>query len=334
MVGLPEGGATLIDGKPHRFTCNFDDALDDYPEEYRIWPISDCQLDGELAFWRLFVEWRDKFDSGVHPDSLEQHPNYTRLKAGVQEYRHDPPGEARMAVPECTSITTAPSPAACHDTSFGGHSKRRARQRQARPPVIKRQLHPRGHRRRPGRSSSQAMVDRGGGGSRTRRGGRTDVELRTRVLGKRPRVPRRSPRRAAPEPTRPWDRGPRARSRASPPRRLARKSSQCKRRSKLSRLRGPQRPTARRHRGDSTAGRPKRLPDEHRVHVGQRQRFRAPPRAFAPTPGSRRASLPAARRRRPRARDPAAPASAWAPARRRAWWASRSPGRRRASGGA
>lgn len=111
----PRGGVTLIDGKPYRFTCNFDDALDDYPEEYRIWPIPDRQLDGELAFWRLFVEWRDKFDSGVHPDSLEQHPNYTRLKAGVQEYRHDPPGEARMAVPEWHLD---------HDRSFAGRVPR------------------------------------------------------------------------------------------------------------------------------------------------------------------------------------------------------------------
>ena len=34
----PRDGVVRIDGRPHRFRCDFDEALDDYPDDYRVWP--------------------------------------------------------------------------------------------------------------------------------------------------------------------------------------------------------------------------------------------------------------------------------------------------------
>ena len=100
MVGSPKSGVTLVDDRPHRFICNFDEALDDYPDEYQLWPISDQELDAELAFWRLWVEWRGQFDSGAHPAPFEQHPDYGSLKPGIAQYSDAPLAAALLAVPE------------------------------------------------------------------------------------------------------------------------------------------------------------------------------------------------------------------------------------------
>jgi hypothetical protein len=96
----PRSGVTLIDGNPYRFTCHFDEALDDYPDEYRLWPISAQQLDADLAFWRIWIEWRGQFDSGAHPAPFEEHPDYASLKPGIDQYRGAPPAGALVAVPE------------------------------------------------------------------------------------------------------------------------------------------------------------------------------------------------------------------------------------------
>ena len=96
----PRAGVTLIEGRPHRFICSFDDGLDEYPDEYRLWPISAEQLDADLAFWRIWTEWRGKFDPGARPAPFEQHPDYPRLKVAMEEYQQAPPAGALVAVPE------------------------------------------------------------------------------------------------------------------------------------------------------------------------------------------------------------------------------------------
>jgi hypothetical protein len=96
----PLSGLTLVEGRPHRFLCEFDEELDDYPDEYEVWPISAAAVEAELAFWRLFVEWRARFDSGQRPGSFEQEPEYASLKKGVQQYQDGPPRDARVGVPE------------------------------------------------------------------------------------------------------------------------------------------------------------------------------------------------------------------------------------------
>ena len=35
----PRSGVALVDGKPNYFECQFSEELDDYPDQFRLWPI-------------------------------------------------------------------------------------------------------------------------------------------------------------------------------------------------------------------------------------------------------------------------------------------------------
>src|SRR4051794_10626555 len=91
--GRPRVGIALIAGQPYYFDCPFSDALDDSPDEYRLWLVPEARLDDELTLWRMFTEWRSRFDSGDGPPPLEKDATFSalsgRLRAG-----QEPPAEA------------------------------------------------------------------------------------------------------------------------------------------------------------------------------------------------------------------------------------------------
>lgn len=95
----PRSGVTVLAGIPNRFRCEFDDALDDYPLQYQLWPVSESDLNPELSFWRLWIEWRERFDSGDDPEPFEEQPGYASLKVALADYR-EPHADARHAIPE------------------------------------------------------------------------------------------------------------------------------------------------------------------------------------------------------------------------------------------
>jgi hypothetical protein len=94
----PRAGIALVDGKPHRFCCEFDDDLDEYPDEFRLWPISDDDVETELRFWRLFAEWRSQFDSGARGTRPEDHPGYQEAKSAAR-FGEPVPADALVAIP-------------------------------------------------------------------------------------------------------------------------------------------------------------------------------------------------------------------------------------------
>lgn len=95
----PRDGVVRIDGQPCRFRCDFDDALDDYPEEYRVWPISEAELAADLAMWATWVDWRRRFDRGEDPEPFKQDVAVQSLVTDPR--RHPvPSGAARVAIPE------------------------------------------------------------------------------------------------------------------------------------------------------------------------------------------------------------------------------------------
>jgi hypothetical protein len=96
----PRAGVALFNGKPHRFTCDFDEELDDYPDVYRVWPISEEALQAELALWQIFSEWRGQFDCGMAVGPFEDDPAYSSVSARVREYEDEAPASARLAIPE------------------------------------------------------------------------------------------------------------------------------------------------------------------------------------------------------------------------------------------
>ncbi|HUA41112.1 MAG TPA: hypothetical protein VMA32_06085 [Streptosporangiaceae bacterium] len=93
----PRSGVALIGGKPHFFDCRFSEELDDYPDQYQVWPVRDRELADALEAWREFAQWRDQYDSGRRPPPLA----VSAARERVQERSHeDPPATARSAVPE------------------------------------------------------------------------------------------------------------------------------------------------------------------------------------------------------------------------------------------
>ena len=88
----PREGVVRIAGLPHRFRSDFDEELDDYPAEYRLWQISEAELAADLTLWETWVDWRRRFDRGEDP------PPYESPAAGRPA---EPPEVAiRLAVPE------------------------------------------------------------------------------------------------------------------------------------------------------------------------------------------------------------------------------------------
>jgi hypothetical protein len=95
----PRSGVTLHARRPHRFLCEFSDELDDYPQEFHVWPIDDDTAEAEFRAWRMFAAWRARFDRGVKPPPLESDSEFADLAGSLREGRLTPPTDSIVAVP-------------------------------------------------------------------------------------------------------------------------------------------------------------------------------------------------------------------------------------------
>ena len=95
----PRQGVTLHDGRPHYFLCEFSEKLDDYPDEFYLWPISDATLERELASSAMFARWRVRFDRGEAPSPIEQDRHFMSLSSSLKAERMSVPGNAIIGVP-------------------------------------------------------------------------------------------------------------------------------------------------------------------------------------------------------------------------------------------
>ncbi|MDP9402537.1 MAG: hypothetical protein M3P85_04220 [Actinomycetota bacterium] len=93
----PRSGVVLMQGEPYHFLCEFSDELDDYPEEFRLWPATNDQLEGELTAWSRWVAWRRRFDRGEAVGPFEGEPE---VVAALERLSSGPPTDAIVAIPE------------------------------------------------------------------------------------------------------------------------------------------------------------------------------------------------------------------------------------------
>lgn len=100
VVGCAREGVVRIDGRAYRFRCDFDELLDDYPDEYRIWPITEAELTADLARWALWTEWRRRFDRGEDPKPIEEDASWQSLSSDAKRRTEPTPREVRVAIPE------------------------------------------------------------------------------------------------------------------------------------------------------------------------------------------------------------------------------------------
>jgi hypothetical protein len=96
----PRSGVATVDGQPYYFDCPFSEELDDYPDRYRLWPLSDDELADQLEVWQMFASWRDQFDSGLHPPAFPGELRSGALERVKQRSQRRRPPDARVAIPE------------------------------------------------------------------------------------------------------------------------------------------------------------------------------------------------------------------------------------------
>ncbi|WP_419903660.1 hypothetical protein [Kiloniella sp.] len=70
----PLTGITLYKGAPHYFTCEFDEAIDDYPDLFELYPVSDDFLKLAQINMETFQKWKKEFHN--EHTTLKTHPNY------------------------------------------------------------------------------------------------------------------------------------------------------------------------------------------------------------------------------------------------------------------
>jgi hypothetical protein len=95
---LPREGVVRIEGHPHRFRCDFDEALDDYPETYLVWPITEAELAADVARWDAWSDWRQRYDKGENAepfasesrDMRHADPPASGVRLAIARWRLDP----------------------------------------------------------------------------------------------------------------------------------------------------------------------------------------------------------------------------------------------------
>jgi hypothetical protein len=96
----PRSGVALVGGQPYYFDCQFSEELDDYPGQFRLWPVPDGELAVELEVWQMFADWRDEYDSGLRPPPFPGDLQSPALDRVLRRHQRQPPPDARVAIPE------------------------------------------------------------------------------------------------------------------------------------------------------------------------------------------------------------------------------------------
>jgi hypothetical protein len=96
----PRSGVVLLSGQPYYFECRFSEELDDYPGQFRLWPIAEDELADELEAWQTWDAWRDEYDSGLRPGPFPGDRQTAALERALRRRQHQPPPGARTAIPE------------------------------------------------------------------------------------------------------------------------------------------------------------------------------------------------------------------------------------------
>ena len=66
------GGVADLNGKPHYYECQFDDATDDWSAIYFLEPLDRETLVLALEDWQIWLRWNSAFKE--HKATIETHP--------------------------------------------------------------------------------------------------------------------------------------------------------------------------------------------------------------------------------------------------------------------
>lgn len=78
--GIRTGTADL-GGAPHYFLSVFDDDIDEYTQQFRLYPVTTQFMERELQSWAIYRAWEARFHQGL--ETVETHPGHGGI---VPEY--------------------------------------------------------------------------------------------------------------------------------------------------------------------------------------------------------------------------------------------------------
>ena len=78
----PRSGIANYCGRPHRYECQFDEAVDDWTDTFVLTPVASDTLALALEQWTIWRRWEALFQSGKV--LLDSHPGL-----GAQDERYD-----------------------------------------------------------------------------------------------------------------------------------------------------------------------------------------------------------------------------------------------------
>jgi hypothetical protein len=84
----PIRGVADLNGKPHAYECDFDEAKDDWTTTFSLTPIDEETFAMVKAKNVLWLRWREAFDRGetkidTHPALPDDRPEYERLSRAI-----------------------------------------------------------------------------------------------------------------------------------------------------------------------------------------------------------------------------------------------------------
>jgi hypothetical protein len=82
----PRAGIADVNGLPHRFASQWDEASDEYLDTFLVWPVAPAELALEQEQWAIFVSWNDQYEAAPGPQ-WKRKESVRVLKVGYAAHR-------------------------------------------------------------------------------------------------------------------------------------------------------------------------------------------------------------------------------------------------------
>ena len=98
----PRAGIANVNGQPHRFASQWDEAGDEYVDTFVVWPVAEEELALEQEQWAIFVAWNKRYEAGAvdtasHPAHPGTNSRWDEIEAKLAPSRKSVPTMAKVA---------------------------------------------------------------------------------------------------------------------------------------------------------------------------------------------------------------------------------------------
>ncbi|MDF0495324.1 hypothetical protein [Bradyrhizobium yuanmingense] len=83
-------GIADLNGAPHYFACLYDEGVDDYSDNFKLYPVSPAFMQRAMRNWAIYRAWERRFCSGkadltTHPGHGGINVEYDQLKTWLDD---------------------------------------------------------------------------------------------------------------------------------------------------------------------------------------------------------------------------------------------------------